>query len=89
MPPKVSLHCDHSSDNVSMVKSVTHALAVRNYSVQIKFDRVLLGLLLSIYCCLVTKSSDMLNKNTLGAKSCKANQKQQLNGYSITRDQNV
>ena len=29
----------------------------------------------------------MLNKNTLGAKICKANQKQQLNGY--TCDQNV
>ena len=26
------------------------------------------GLLLSICCCLLTKSSDMLNKNTLGAK---------------------
>ena len=35
----------------------------------------------------VTKSTDMLNKNTLGAKNCEANQKQQLNGY--TCDQNV
>ena len=29
----------------------------------------------------------MLNKNTLGAKICEANQKQQLNGYAC--DQNV
>ena len=35
----------------------------------------------------VTKSSDMLNKNTLGTKNCEANQKQQLNSY--TCDQNV
>ena len=28
--------------------------------------------------CLLTKSSDILNKNTLGAKKYKANQKQQL-----------
>ena len=35
----------------------------------------------------VKKSSGILNKNTLGAKNCVANQKQQLNGY--TCDQNV
>ena len=49
--------------------------------------RFLHGLLLSICCCLLTKNSDMLNKNTLGAKNCEANQKQQLNGY--TCNQNV
>ena len=47
----------------------------------------LYGLLLSICCCLVTKSSDMLNKKPWVQKNCEANQKQQLNDY--TCDQNV
>ena len=32
------------------------------------------------------KNSDMLNKNTLGAKNCEANQKQQLNGYTCKQN---
>ena len=38
MPPEVSRQCDHSSDNLCMVKSVTHAHTFTNYSVQIKFE---------------------------------------------------
>ena len=35
-PPKVSHQCDHSSDNLCMVKSVMHACTVRNYSVKFR-----------------------------------------------------
>ena len=38
--------------------------------------------LLSIYIIDMTKSSDMLNKNTYSAKKGKANQKQQLFDYT-------
>ena len=55
-------------------------------SVIIDLDRVSTWLA-STHASAVTKSSDMLNKNTLGTKNCEANEKQQLNGY--TCDQNV
>ena len=35
-----------------------------------------------MYSLLFTKSSDMLNKNTYGAKKGEANQKQQLSDYT-------
>ena len=41
-----------------------------------------------IFNCLLTKSNDILNKNTLGAKKCKTNQKQQLNN-NFTCNQKV